>query len=249
MKIRLFGALIALAASTAQADVETLVGEMIDAHGGYERWASAPSITFVDEWEDGRGFHTTVEQGSRRAYLEAEGGNVRVAWDGTTCTSVGWPEGGAPPRFLVLLNWYFVNLPWVVRDPGVALEEGTGRLLDDPTEYHTLHMTFEEGVGDTPDDWYELYIHPETKQLAGCRYTVTYRALLPEGVESTPPHVLLFDGWTTVDGLLVPTHFTIREENGDPYSSAGFSGWSFREPFDESKLDLGPGAAADTSTP
>ena len=234
---------------SGRADVDALVNGMIAAHGGYEKWASAPSCTFTDQWSSGRGFHTTVEQGARRAYLEANGGEVRAAWDGTQCTSVGWPETGAPPRFLALLNWYFVNLPWVVKDPGVHLEAGTGRLFDEPTDYDTLRMTFGEGVGDTPEDWYLLYLHPDTRRLAACKYVVTYAALMKDGATSTPVHVLLYDEWNTVDGLLVPTHFTIRQENGDPYGECTLTDWSFHEPFDVSKLDLGPDAVVDRSTP
>jgi hypothetical protein len=231
------------------ADVNALVDAMIAAHGGYERWAAAPSVSFVDEWSDGQGFRTTVEQGRRRAYLEADGGAVRVAWDGAECRSVGWPEQGPPPRFLALLNWYFLNLPWIVRDPGVRLEPGMGTLHDDATEYLTLRLTYDEGVGDTPRDWYELYIHPRTRRLAACRYVVTYRALLPEGVAATPPHVLRYDEWATVDGLVVPTRFTIREEDGAVYASCTISEWSFRKPFDETRLNLGPAAVVDRSTP
>jgi hypothetical protein len=250
MKCLALGVIVAWSiAPRASADVNTLADAMIAAHGGYERWSAAPSCTFVDSWENGRGFRTTVEQGTRRAYLETDGGSTRVAWDGATCTSVGWPEEGAPPRFIALLNWYFVNLPWVVKDPGVHLEEGTGTLLDDPKQYRTLKLTYADGVGDTPDDWYDLYVDPDTHRLVACKYIVTYRALLPEGVESTSPHVLFYDEWTTVDGLLVPTHFTIREENGDPYSSCTISDWSFREPFDAARLDLGPNAVVDESTP
>ncbi len=244
----LAGALLAVV-SSARADVQTLVHDMIEAHGGYAAWATAPSCTFTDRWEGSGGFRTVVEQGARRAYLEADGGKIRAAWDGAQCTSVGWPEDAGPPRFMALLNWYFLNLPWVTKDPGVHLEEGTGTLQNDPVPYATVHMTFDEGVGDTPDDWYELYIHPETKRLAACRYVVTYQALLPEGVTSTAPHVLRYDEWTTVDGLVVPTRFTITEENGDPYAACTITDWSFSQPFDAGKLDLGPGAVVDRSAP
>ncbi len=50
-----------------------------------------------------------------------------------------------------------MNLPWLAADPGVNLNEpGTGRLWDDPIEYITVKMTYEQGMGDTPDDYYTL---------------------------------------------------------------------------------------------
>lgn len=231
-----------------------LVKAMIETHGGMEEWKTAPTVTFEDQWKRGgkpmgRAARITVEQTGRRTYHEYTGGDMRLAWDGEKAWSENW-EGGAPPRFLALLNYYFVNLPWLTMDDGVNLTDvGTETLWDDPVEYATVRMTFEPGVGDTPDDYYVLYIHPETKQLKGCRYVVTYKALLPEGQKSTPEHILIFDNYETVGGLLVPTHFSIYESDRKPYAQCAISHWSFDEPFDETRMAMPDGAVVDRSQP
>ena len=187
-----------------------------------------------------------VEQGARRATLAYVGTPMHMGWDGETAWSVAWASP-APPRFMALLNYYFLNLPWLTMDPGVHLgEPETGTLPGDDTEYLTVMMTFGEGVGDTPDDWYRLYIHPETRMLAANEYVVTYKSLLPPGEDATPVHLLVYDEWTEVNGLTVPVHYTIHE--GDTvYASCAITDWSFSEPFDPASVAMPEGATVDRS--
>jgi hypothetical protein len=110
-------------------------------------------------------------------------------------------------------------------------------------------MTFEAGVGDTPDDYYVLYIDPKTHKMKGCRYVVTYKGLLPEGMTKTPEHILIFDEFATVEGLQVPTHYTIYETDHKVYADCGISNWSFQKPFDSARMTMPEGAVVDDSTP
>ncbi|HXV13563.1 MAG TPA: hypothetical protein VEC56_05100 [Candidatus Krumholzibacteria bacterium] len=226
-----------------------IIHEMIAAHGGMEEWRNAASVSFTDQWgESSPRMGFVVEQSSRRAYFDIPGTATAGGWDGQRAWSMNWPTP-TPVRFLALLNYYFINLPWLTQDPGVILgEPGTGRLHDDPTEYVTVMMTFEPGTGDTPDDYYRLYIHPETKMLRACDYIVTYRALLDAGETSTPEHCLVYDQMTPVEGVTVPSHFTIYE--GDRvYAECSISGYSLAKAFDESRMTMPEGAVVDTSTP
>jgi hypothetical protein len=135
-------------------------------------------------------------------------------------------------------------------DPGVNISErSTARLWDDPTKYITVRMTFDPGVGDTPDDYYVLWIDPEALLLAGCSYVVTYTSLLPEGVEQTPEHILIFDGYTEADGLRVPTGYKIYEADRTLYGVCEVDNWSFSKPFDETRMTMPTGAVIDDSQP
>lgn len=241
-------------ATPEQHDAPPIISEMIEAHGGMQRWRTAPSVSFEDRWttpggEPGRASRVSVEQRTRRATIDFVGSDMRMSWDGQKAWSENW-DAPYPPRFLALLNYYFLNLPWLTLDPGVRLSEtGTTKLWDDPTEYVTVMMTFEPGVGDTPDDYYELYIDPQTKRLHGCKYVVTYSALLPEGVESTPPHILIYEKFTDVDGLTMPTRFTIYLEDHTPYAACEISDWSLHDAFDLARMDVPEGAVIDESSP
>ena len=233
--------------------VPEAVLRMIEAHGGMGPWNEVASFRFTEEWgfPDGSTAPATrvlVEPGARRVAMHAVDGPSRIGWDGETAWSMNYE--GMPPRFVTQLNFYFLHLPWLTMDPGVRLEEsGTGRLWDDPTEYHLLKMTFDPGTGDTPDDFYDLYIDPTSHQLRACRYVVTYRALLQPGETHTPPHVLVYDEYATVGGMVVPTHFTIYLEDHSPLASCTIRDWSFSEPFDASLAAMPEGAVVDTTTP
>lgn len=252
-------ALLVFAAVPAQASYPAMnsyaiIDSMIEAHGGMDRWANAPTVSFEDEFkpgsaEQGSPSRVVVEQGPRRAYIDIPGTEMRLSWDGEKAWSENW-QGTYPPRFLALLNYHFLNLPWLARDPGVQLgEPGRGRLWDDPTDYITIKITYGAGVGDTPRDYYTLYIHPETHRLAACEYIVTYKALLPEGVEAAPPHILVYDEFTEVHGLSVPTRYTIYDKDHSVYASCDVRDWSFTRPFDASRMIVPAGAVVDDSTP
>ena len=79
-------------------------------------------------------------------------------------------------------------------------EPGTGKLWDDPTEYITVKMTFDSGVGDTPDDYYILYIDPKNYRLRAAELTVTYADVLPPDVDVMTEIIVYeevrYSGWT-----------------------------------------------------
>jgi hypothetical protein len=237
-----------------------LVDAMIAAHGGMEAWAAAPTVSWEDEFRSGDGeageaSRVTVEQGRRRAYLDVPGTDTSMAWDGQRAWSRNWTSS-APPRFMALLNYHFLNLPWLVRDPGVNLSApGEARLWarpEDTTLYRTVKITYDQGTGDTPDDYYLLFIDPQTHRLVANEYIVTYEALLPEGIEHTPPHLLVYDEHTSVGGLVVPSRYTIYEEGESGvflYASCDIRDWSFSRPFDASRMEMPEDAVIDQSKP
>jgi hypothetical protein len=240
---------------TATADnrgATAIVARMVAAHGGMEKWRDAPSVSFTEEWTTPRSSaprvsHVIVEQGRRRALKVYPETGEKIGWDGKKAWSLHWTYP-APPRFVVGLTYYFANLPWLVEDPGVVLgEPRTAELQDDPTHYISIRVTYEPGVGDTPDDYYILFIDPKTYELHGCEYVVTYPGLVPEGMAHTPPHVLVYGPLVTVEGLKVPSRFDIYGKNGSAYGSCELSDWSFHEPFDAAMVEMPKGAVVDVS--
>lgn len=249
--IGLFSILTQSKAVPAQTGQE-VVAKMVEAHGGITKWRSAPTASFEDHFRpvgapSASVSRVTVEQDSRRAYLDFPGANARIAWDGKQAWSENW-QGPYPPRFLALLNYYFLNLPWLTMDPGVNLELlGTAKLWEYPVKYVTVKVTYDPGVGDTPDDYYILYVDPQSHLLKACEYVVTYASLLPSGVEATPPHILVYETFATVDGLVVPTRYSIFEKDHKLYAVCEIRDWSFQKPFDASRMIVSPNAVVDPS--
>jgi hypothetical protein len=112
---------------------EAAIDAMVEAHGGMERWNAAPTVSFTDSlvpagMPTGEAIRVTVEQGARRVYMDVLGIEISLAWDGEKAWGINWGSP-VPPRFLAQLNYYFLNLPWVVQDPGVILSDhGEGDL-------------------------------------------------------------------------------------------------------------------------
>ena len=189
-----------------------------------------------------------MEQGARRAYLDFPG--WAPGFPGTE-RRLGAKTGKvfSPPRFVALLSYYFMNLPWVAADPGVNLSQpGTDRLWDDPTEYVTVKMTFEAGVGDTPDDYYILHMDPESYRLRAAELTVSYADALPPDVDIIR-EVIVYEEFATVDGLTVPTKCSIYAMDRSPLASfPKVWDWSFQQAFDESRMVMPADAVLDTSS-
>jgi hypothetical protein len=73
-----------------------------------------------------------------------------------------------------LLTWpYFAALPMKLADPGAHLQLLGERSLRGKV-YQAVRLTFDPGVGDTPEDWYVLYRDPSSGRLAAAAYIVTY---------------------------------------------------------------------------
>ncbi len=104
-----------------------------------------------------------------------------------------------------LLTWsYFIGVPMKLRDPGTVLVPMGLRRLRGKT-LSAARLTFEPGVGDTPDDWYITYADPGTNRLAALAYIVTYGKDAAEA--ETEPHAISFGGFETIDGVTVSTRW------------------------------------------
>ncbi|QCK15561.1 DUF6503 family protein [Mangrovivirga cuniculi] len=94
-------------------------------------------------------------------------------------------------RFDVLTWSYFYMLPYKLNDPGVIFEP-IGIKEMEGKEYRVAKMTFKPGTGDAPDDWYYLYIDPETLLIHAAAYIVTYGSGDQEKAEEDP-HVIIYN--------------------------------------------------------
>jgi hypothetical protein len=233
--------------------------EVIEAHGGLRSWYEAPTSSY--EWEYSnvgsdmrfrsflvadnrtrRVYHDLLTFGTPEAVEEVD---ARFAWDG----SEAWMSPGSRtqpnPRFWSLTGYYFSSIPFVLADPGLRF-----RILPpepvDGVRHERVMSYFDSGVGDSPGDIYVVYIDPETDRVAAVLYTVTFgRAYQPSEEGPPPPEsgtLFHYDDYTTVDGLTVPTRFRgygYREgEQGEFRNEAWVSRISFREPFDETLLEM-----------
>lgn len=235
-------------------EAPSIVIAMIEAHGGMAPWRTTRTVSFESEFagpEDSTSIVTRVmvDQERRRAYIDFPKTGESMAWDGKRAWSTNWAQP-YPPRFIALLDYYFLDLPWLTMDPGVKMKvAGRDSLWEDPTQYHVVNMSFMPGTGDTPGDTYRLYIDPESKRLKACKYRMTYRSMIPDSMGTMPEHIVVYEDFATVDGRVVPTRYTLYRLDHSPIGTTVVRDWSFERPFDEARMTMPEGAVVDESTP
>jgi len=203
-----------IAEATARLDsteAGRLVLAAIDAHGGLETWYGNGPLHFrytynrmsgeppidteqmVDTWSS-RARHTLMPDSS-----------ASFGWTGEEAWVSGTDSLPTNARFWALTPYYFVAMPFVLADPGVNLETA-GQMTAEGATYDLVYVTFAPGTGDAPDDYYYLLLDPETRQVGGVRYIVSYPGFFPEGGTS-PERLMLYDGAQTASGITLQEGF------------------------------------------
>jgi hypothetical protein len=221
---------------TADAFAIAFAGPIEEAQGA-RAWAAAEAVsadvtvTFGGRQAlDGRMLFTPEVGRSR---LELADGTVAV-FDGERA----WvsPASAELPRARFhLLTWpYFLAAPFKLRDPGTHLEDlGTRPLGGEP--HPAARLTFEPGVGDSPNDWYVVYRDPDTDRLAALAYIVTYGGR-SAGDAGTEPHAVTYHDFHEVGSVILPTTWRFwpwSEEqgvHGDPLGEVTLSDLRFVAP-------------------
>lgn len=199
-----------------------LVWRSIEAHGGLNRWLAHGTVEFefdyapvgdplmrrysfqeIDLWS-ARGRHRELG-----ASPDAEFGfNGDVAW--ITPNVDAFPS---PPDFWTMTPYYFLGVPFVMADPGTRFEQLEDAPLGDVV-HRLVKVTYEPGTGDAPDDYYILYIHPETFRIGGLRYVVSYPGFFPEGGH-TPEKLMVYSEFQEVGGLMLAQRFDTYAWNAE----------------------------------
>lgn len=239
--------------------IASVITEMTKAHGGLDRWKAASSIQFHTNLIAVTGMfpeyneEVCIDPVSRAAYLKFPGSTGRIAFDGKEAWSVGERKGlaAAPPRFTAWRNFYLLNIPFVIHDDGVYLSElSEGKLPGKDQSYKTVKMTFGENTGDTPEDYYLLYIDPSDYTLKALEYNMTFASMLPQGMESLPTSLLIFEQYNEVDGFQMPAHYKVFFKQGNQFIIEGkVSQWNFTAPFDTTMMEKPVDARIDQSQP
>lgn len=126
------------------------------------------------------------------------------AWrDGSELSGAARDSALARAYGMFINDTYWLLMPFKWEDPGVHLEyEGT-RALPDGIAYPVVHLTFEEGLGVT-EDQYWAFVDPATGRMAAWQYHL--------GRSEEPGPVIWWEEWTPVGGLTIPLRR--RSEDG-----------------------------------
>lgn len=185
-----------------------LLWKTLEAHGGLNTWYSNGPLYYRFNYKNlksgGPDTYQTINTWSAKARHQlASDGNIEYGWDGKNAwKNPGDAEVGTNPRFWALTPFYFVGVPFVIADQGITLKL-MGDINFEDNDYHQILVTFKEGMGDAPDDFYVLYIDTETFKIGGLRYIVSYPGFFEDGKHSPEKHMTYY-GEQTIDGITFP---------------------------------------------
>lgn len=230
------GRLLAVITLCLVAGCETGTAHRIEIAHGKPAWTRQQAVAFDLTVTFGGGVlldgSMTYEPGSGRVRIETDGGATLV-FDGERA----WVSPSAAQVPMVrfqLLTWpYFLAVPFKLHDPGTYLAPHGNRPLNGVT-HETALLTFDPGIGDTPDDWYVIYQDPDTDRLAAVAYIVTYGTTADEAEKE--PHVLVYEDYWTVDGVALATRWVMYNWSlaqgavGEPLGDVRLSNIRFVKP-------------------
>ena len=209
--------------------------------------------TFIKKVESAHGYALWSQMGIVRAdivvefagapylkgklYFEANGARSRldlatgerVVFDGEKCWMSPADASYGSGRFDVWTWPWFVVAPFKLRGEGTHLSEIQQGTWNEK-KYWTTTQTFDADQGDSPDDWYYLYVDPKTYLLKGMGYIVTYGKDVEEA--NKEPHGIIYEAYESVQGVMFSTqwkfgHFSKAEGIDDTLGSATLSNIQF----------------------
>jgi hypothetical protein len=175
------------------------LSKVFDAHGGVDKWKSMKSLAFTMEKPEGNEV-TTTNLNSREALIEGETANI--GFDGNQAWFLNKSDGeykGYEPLYYYNLMFYFYAMPFILADDGINYAEAEPLVFDGIT-YPGIEITYDAGVGETPEDRYVLYYNSETYKMEWLGYTVSF---VP-GIDKKELHFRKYSDWQEVNGLLLP---------------------------------------------
>ncbi|WP_034044117.1 DUF6503 family protein [Wocania ichthyoenteri] len=186
------------------------ISKIFKAHGGIDLWNTMESLVFEIEHPEGNE-ETTTALKSRKSLIETD--KFKIGFDGEKVwlkqDTLAY-KGNA--KFYYNLMFYFYAMPFVLADDGIVYEDVEPLIFEDKT-YPGIKISYNAGVGESPEDEYVLYYDFETNKMVWLGYTVTFFSK----EKSKEFHFIKYSNWQTVEGVLLPETLTwYNYENNKP---------------------------------
>jgi len=173
------------------------------AHGGLDAWKQMKSLIFTMETEN-EDLVITTNLNSREALLDNS--KKKIGFDGKQVWLLNKTEEkykGYNPIYEYNLMFYFYAMPFILSDDGINYAK-TDPLIFDGKTYPGIEITYNKGVGETPEDRYILYYNSKTYKMEWLGYTVSF----VEGIDKKELHFRRYNDWQNVNGLILPKSIT-----------------------------------------
>ncbi len=177
------------------------ISKIFTAHGNLDTWNTMQSMVFTMPKPDGDEI-TKTNLKSRKSLIEMP--NHTIGFDGKDVwlqkkDTIAY-KGNA--KFYHNLMFYFYAMPFVIADDGIVYKD-VAPLTFEGKDYPGILISYDAGIGESPDDEYILYYDRDTNKMAWLAYTVTFFSKS----KSKEFHLIKYDAWQEVNGLLLPKTF------------------------------------------
>jgi len=187
------------------------ITKIFTAHGGLDPWNTMKSLEFTMKKPNGDEV-TITNLKNRKSLIEMPNHTIGFDGDDFWLKNKDTATYKGNPKFYYNLMFYFYAMPFILADDGIIYEEVAALIFEGKT-YPGIKISYESGIGESPEDEYILYYDSETNKMAWLGYTVTYFSK----EQSKEFHFIKYSNWQTVKGLVLPETLTwYKYENNLP---------------------------------
>ena len=187
------------------------ITKVFEAHGGIDQWNKMQTLSFTMEKPNGKEV-TTTNLKTRAELIDTPTYSMGYDGENLWVNEKEENEYKGNTRFYKGLMMYFYAMPFIVGDDGIIYEEAEPLTFEGKT-YPGILISYEAGIGVSPDDQYIIYYDGETGKMQWLAYTVTYG----KDGKSKEFKFIRYNNWQTVNGLIVPKSVDwYKYENNQP---------------------------------
>ena len=185
------------------------ITKIFDSHGSIDGWNGFESLYYEIEKPSVNDTYNIALK-SRKSLIDYEHHQLGFDGENVWLKNLDTVQYKSNPKFYYNLMFYFYAMPFVLGDDGINY--GQAEALDfEGTSYPGILISYEDGVGESPDDEYILYYHPETHKMEWLAYTVTFFSK-----QKTKKFSLIrYSEWEDVNGLLLPNKLQWHQFDGE----------------------------------
>ena len=174
------------------------ITKVFEAHGGLDKWNEMQSLVFTMQKQNGLEI-TTTDLKNRKSLIEMPNHTIGFNGEQVWLHSKDTIAYKGVPKFYYNLMFYFYAMPFILADDGIIYED-TKPLEFEGRSFPGIKISYEAGIGESPEDEYILYYNPDTYNMEWLGYTVTYFTK----EKANELHFRKYSDWQNVNGLLLP---------------------------------------------
>jgi len=213
--------------------------KVFDNHGSLDKWKSMKSMSY-DIVKDEGNEHQMIDLHNRTERINAS--TFESGYDGKNYWVVADTSYKSNPKFYTNLIFYFYAMPFVLADDGIVYTK-SDPITFEGVEYPGYRISYNSGVGLSPEDEYFIHYDAKTNEMAWLGYTVTFFS----GEKSKRISWIRYNDWKKINGLKLPNSLSwYKSEEGkitELRNTRKFANITVSEnPFPADKLAMPVGA-------